>query len=81
MFLNNLPLLNYGIKGVSFETNQLRKDHIDILLKEAKKRKGLLVFYAHTANESFSTERLEYIIKKAKVLDYNFTTFNKLIGK
>lgn len=80
-FINDLPLLSYGIKGVCFETHQLRKDHIDILLKETQKRKGLLVFYAHTANQGFSTERLEYIIKKAKGLNYNITTFNKLIGK
>lgn len=80
-FINDLPLLSYGIKGVSFETHQLRKDHIDLLLKETNKSKGLLVFYAHTANQGFSTERLEYIIKKAKGLNYNITTFNKLIGK
>jgi len=80
-FINDLPLLSYGIKGVSFETNQLRKEHIDILLKEANKQKGLLVFYAHTANENFSIERLEYIIKEAKALNYNITTFNKLMGK
>ncbi|MGM0446144.1 MAG: polysaccharide deacetylase family protein [Bacillota bacterium] len=80
-FINEIPLLTHAIKGVSFEKQQLRKVHIDTLLLETKKKKGLLVFYAHTANDGFSTERLEYIIKKAKDLNYNITTFNKLMGK
>ncbi len=80
-FINEIPLLTHGIKGVSFEKHQLRKDHIDTLLLETKNKKGLLVFYAHTANDGFSIERLEYIIKRAKNLNYNITTFNKLMGK
>ena len=80
-FINQIPLTVNKLKGVSFDKSDLEKDILDQLLKEAADKKVLLIFYGHTGNDSFSTERLEYLIKKAQRLDYNITTFNELSGK
>ena len=79
-FINKFPLAQYNLKGVAFENNQIGREHIDQILIKGTKNKSLLIFYAHTRNENFSPNRLEYIIKKAKQLNYNITTFNDLIG-
>lgn len=80
-FINFIPMSVHRLKGISFENNHLRKEDLDRILKEAAGKKALLIFYAHTGNDSFSPERLEYIIKTAQKLDYNITTFNELSGK
>lgn len=77
-FINSLPFSNYNLKGVSFEKDHLLKEDLNTLLNETKKQKGLLIFYAHTANESFSTDRLEYIIQKATKSGFNIITFDDL---
>lgn len=79
-FINYSPLSNYRLKGISFETNHIRKDQIDTLMRESAENNGVLIFYAHTGNNNFSTDRLEYIIKSAKNLNFNIITLNKLIN-
>ncbi|MCF8008742.1 MAG: polysaccharide deacetylase family protein [Halanaerobiales bacterium] len=79
-FINYIPLSKYRLKGVSFETNHIRKDQLDILISETAKNNGVLIFYAHTANINFNTDRLEYIIKSAKKLNFKFITLNELIN-
>jgi len=80
-FINQFPLAQYNLKGVALENNQIKRKHIDQILIKGTKNKSLLIFYAHTRNQNFSPSRLEYIIRKAKQLDYNITTFNKLLGE
>lgn len=80
-FINQIPLSVHRLKGVSFENNFLKREDLDQLLREAAGEKALLIFYAHTGNQDFSTTRLEYIIETAQKLNYNITTFQELAGR
>ncbi|HMA59738.1 MAG TPA: polysaccharide deacetylase family protein [Halanaerobiales bacterium] len=80
-FINYFPLQQYNLKGISFENNEIDRQELAEILKTGAKEKSLLIFYAHTGNQNFSTERLEYIIKTAQKLKYNITTFNELMRK
>ena len=79
-FINYFPLSRYNLKGIAFEKNQINKEEIDEILNSAAEEKALLIFYAHTGNKNFSPNQLKYIIKTAKKLNYNITTFSELIG-
>ncbi|MFW5856043.1 MAG: polysaccharide deacetylase family protein [Bacillota bacterium] len=77
-FINTPPLDYYRLKGVSFETDRLTTEDLDQLLNKTVDLQGLLILYAHTGQEGFDSERLEYILRTARILRINVITLKDL---
>jgi len=79
--INKKPLNRYALYSTNFETDRISANQINSLLTKTAHQGGITILWAHSWSDTFTEERLKYIIELALEKNIKIVTLEEALNQ